>query len=89
MIPTYRVLIDLDALDSVPRSGKPRVAIFALISGLSDHAEIGGDFEVSDPDTSRPFQVSLIAGFAVTWWIDHPVLEVKVIDIREIPPHSP
>lgn len=35
--------------------------------------------------SSRPFQVSLIAGFAVTWWIDYPAVEVKVIDIREIP----
>lgn len=85
MIHRYRVLIDLEAFDSLPRSGKRREAVFALISGLSDHAEIGGDFEVSDPMTARPFQVSLIAGFAVTWWIDYPAVEVKVIDIREIP----
>lgn len=54
-----------------------------MVSGLSDNADKGGDFEVNDSETSRQFQVSCVAGFAITWWIDYPVLEVKLIDIRE------
>lgn len=84
MTPAYRVLIDLDALSSLPRTGKRRGAVLGMLAGLSDNADQGGDFEIIDPETSRPFQVSCIAGFAITWWIDHPVLEVKIIDIREI-----
>ncbi|MES2981907.1 MAG: hypothetical protein V4727_06310 [Verrucomicrobiota bacterium] len=83
MTPAYRVLIDLDALTSLPRTGKRRSAVLCMIAGLAHNADQGGDFEVTDPETFRPFQVSCIAGFAITWWIDHPVLEVKIIDIRE------
>lgn len=83
MTPAYRVLIDLDALTSLPRSGKRRSTVLGMLEGLSDNADLGGDFEISDPETTRPFQVSCVAGFAITWWIDHPVLEVKIIDIRE------
>lgn len=86
MIPAYRVLIDLDALASLPRSGKRRGAVLRMLAGLSDNADLGGDVEISDPDTMRPFQVSCVAGFTVTWWIDYPALEVKVIDIRETLP---
>ncbi|MEP2774926.1 MAG: hypothetical protein ABJQ29_09820 [Luteolibacter sp.] len=83
MTPVYRVLIDLDALASIPRSGQRRTSILAVIQGLSNHVDLGEDFEVTDPETARPFQVSCIAGFAITWWIDYPAQEVKVIDIRE------
>jgi len=36
----------------------------------------------------RIFKIShdaQVSGYTVTWWIDHPVLEVKIIDIRETP----
>ena len=85
MTPAYRVLMDLDALASLPRSGKRRAKVLEMLAGLSENADLGGDFEIHDPETSRPFQVSCVAGFAITWWIDHPVLEVKIIDIREAP----
>lgn len=83
MTPTYRVLIDLDALASLPLTGKRRSAVLGMLAGLTDNADLGGDFNIIDPETSRPFQVTCVAGFAITWWIDHPVLEVKIIDIRE------
>ncbi len=85
MTPAYRVLMDLDALASLPRSGKRRATVLGMLAGLCENADLGGDFEINDPETSRPFQVSCVAGFAITWWIDHPVLEVKIIDIREAP----
>jgi hypothetical protein len=85
MTPAYRVLMDLDALASLPRSGNRRAKVLGMLAGLSENADLGGDFEINDPETSRPFQVSCVAGFAITWWIDHPVLEVKIIDIREAP----
>ena len=83
MKPPYRVLVDFEALTSLPRTGKRRVSVLGMIYGLAEKAGQGGDFEISDPETSRPFQVSCIAGFAITWWIDYHVREVKVIDIRE------
>ena len=78
----YRVVIDLEALDSLPRSGKRREAVIDFMRGLGKFAYLGGDFKLSDPETRRPFEVSVVAGFAITWWIDAPVNNVKVIDIR-------
>ncbi len=85
MTPAYRVLMDLDALASLPRLGRRRGTVLGMLARLSESADLGGDFEINDPETSRSFQVSCVAGFAITWWIDHPVLEVKIIDIREAP----
>ena len=45
---------------------------------------MGGDFQVVDPDTRREFEVSVIDGFIVTWWLDHPVKRVVVVDIRNV-----
>jgi hypothetical protein len=78
----YRVVIDLEALDSLPRSGKRREVVISYLRELSEIAHLGGDFQLSDPETQRPFEVSIVAGYAVTWWIDAPVHNVKVIDIR-------
>ena len=48
MRPAYRVLVDLDALASLPRSGKRRGTVLGMLAGLSDNADLGGDFEISD-----------------------------------------
>ncbi len=34
MTPAYRVLMDLDALASLPRSGKRRATVLAMLAGL-------------------------------------------------------
>ena len=56
----------------------------AYIKMLTNIAHFGGDFQVMDPETSRSFEVTTVAGFAVTWWIDHPVCEIKIVDLRPI-----
>lgn len=37
-----------------------------------------------DPESGRSVWFSEVAGFVISWWIDEPVGEVKIIDI--IPP---
>ena len=76
----YRVVIDLEALDSLSRSGKRREAVIDFIRGLGEFADLGGDFQLFDPETHRPFEASIVAGFAMTWWIDAPVNNVEAID---------
>ena len=82
MAQDYRVLIDIEALEGLPKSGIRRQSVLSFVKGLSQFAHLGGDFEVSDPETRRHFQVTTVAGFALTWWIDAPVSEVKIVDIR-------
>ena len=30
------------------------------------------------------FEVSVIDGFIVTWWVDYPVKRVVVVDVRQV-----
>lgn len=55
-----------------------------LSKGLGRSLISGGDFQVRDSESSRTFEVSTVAGFAVTWWIDGPAEEVKIINVREM-----
>lgn len=82
MARNYRVLLDIEAIEALPKSGRRRQSVLSFVKGLSQIAHLGGDFEVSDPETRRPFQVTTVAGFAITWWTDDPVSKVKVVDIR-------
>lgn len=82
MVRPYRVYVHLEALEALPKSGPRRAAVIAYIQSLENLAHLGGDYSREDPETGRPFTVSEVAGFAITWWIDAPVHEVKVVDIH-------
>ncbi len=81
MAKNYRVFVHLNALGILPKSGKRRAAVIEHLQILGQIAHLGGDYEVNDPETGRPFKVTEVAGYAITWWIDVPVGEVKVVDI--------
>jgi len=78
----FRVLIDLEALDFLPRSGKRRETVLAFLKELGGFAHLGGDFQLKDPVSLRYYEVNVVAGFAITWWIDGPANCVNVVDIR-------
>ena len=78
----YHVIANIEALDSLPRSGKRRELVLTYVRGLSTTAHIKGDIQLQDDLSQRSYEVSIVAGFAITWWIDAPVNEVRVVDIR-------
>lgn len=82
MSSVYRVLLDLECLDELPKSGKRRDDVLAFCRDLKHYHFEGGDFNISDPETGRTFEVSVTGSFIVTWWADHPVKRVLVVDIR-------
>jgi hypothetical protein len=84
MAADYRVLIDLACLDQLPQSGRRRDDVIAYCKDLISLHHLGGDFQVVDPDSRREFEVSVIDGFIVTWWVDHPVKRVVVVDVRRV-----
>ena len=82
MPPDYRVAIDLEALENLPKSGSRRQQVLLFLRGLSSLAHLGGDIQFEDAIAMRPYQVSVVAGFAITWWIDTPVNHVRVVDVQ-------
>ena len=80
----YRVVIDFEALEALPRSGRRREAVVHFLRTLGAFAHYGGDFQLSDPETQRAFEVTVIRGFAITWWVDAPVASLKKDTIRRL-----
>ena len=82
MARNYDVVLNVEALDSLPRSGKRRDLVLSFIRDLSCTAHIGGDIQFEDELSQRPYEVNIVAGFAITWWIDAPANDIRVVDIR-------
>jgi hypothetical protein len=68
-----------DYLDSVDLPERQR--LLAWIERLSSQPDREGDF-VERGNGGRSWQVALVANHAVVWWVDTPVREVKVVDVR-------
>lgn len=69
----------VEALRSLPRSQKTRLGEF--IDSLSQDPFQTGDYEEQD-DTQRSVASKVIGQYAITFWVDHAVEEIKIIDIR-------
>lgn len=80
MLP-YQVFINLAALDTAPRSGMRRIRVMRFIYSLAENPFCAGDFSETDEAGTKVF-VKIIEGFAITFWADHPVSEVKVTHIK-------
>lgn len=80
----FRVLVDLECLDQLPQSGRRRHAVVAYCKTLAGSHHLGGDFQISDPETGRSFEVTVVEGFIITWWVDQPVKRVVIVDIRRV-----
>jgi hypothetical protein len=77
----YAIYINEAALNFTPRSGLQREKVFSFIRSLADNPNTLGDFSESD-DAHRIVQVKIIGRYAVTFWADHAVSEVKVTHIK-------
>jgi hypothetical protein len=75
------VYINQAALDLAPSSGIQRKLILGFVRSLANAPFTKGDFSERD-DSGREVQVKVIGGYAVTYWSDHAVSEVKVTHIK-------
>jgi hypothetical protein len=77
----YQVYINQEALVSAPRSGPSRKAVMDFIHWLATNPNATGDFEEMD-EVGRTVHVKIVGRFAITFWADHPVMEVKITHIK-------
>jgi len=78
---SYEVFISQLALDTAARSGAARRRVMKFIESLSENPYCKGDFSESDR-SGRTVQVKIIDRFAIAYWPDHAVAEVKVTHIK-------
>ena len=68
----YNIIIDLDAVESLPKSGRRREEVIAYLRWLSGAARIAGDIRFQDELSQRTYEVSLVAGFPSLGGLTHP-----------------
>lgn len=77
----YTVFINEQALAAAPRSGTQLESVMRFIRALADNPNTTGDFTEKD-NANRVLQVKIIGRYAVTFWADHAVSEIKVTHIK-------
>ncbi len=69
----------MEALRQIRPAQKHRISAF--IDSLEENPFQEGDYTDRD-ETDRPIHVKVIAQYAVSFWSDHAVSEVEIVDIR-------
>ena len=77
----YAIYINEAALASAPKSGGQRQKVMDFIRSLADNPNAIGDFSEKD-GAGRTMQVKVIGRYALTFWADHAVSEIKVTHIK-------
>jgi hypothetical protein len=52
-----------------------------FLATMGCFAQLGGHFQQKDPENGTSVEVSLVARYALTWWVDARVREVKLVQI--------
>jgi hypothetical protein len=77
----YTVFINEQTLAGLLQSGMNRERVMKFIRSLANNPNTPGDFSEQD-NSGRAVQVKVIARYAVTFWADHAVSEIKVTHIK-------
>jgi mRNA-degrading endonuclease RelE of RelBE toxin-antitoxin system len=78
----YGVLITVEVLRMERPNRNERDRILSFLEILTKNPECTGDYTERD-DTGRLVQIKIVGGYAVTYWADHAVKEVKVTKIEK------
>ena len=78
----YSIYLRLEATEALKNTrGKQRSEIITFIDSLTDNPDVEGDYSEHD-HSDRMIEIKIIGQYAVTYWADHAVKEMKVVDIR-------
>jgi len=65
------------------RPASVRHRILRRIEVLAGQPLTTGELEVFD-ETGRTNQMVLVSGYAITFWADHPVKELRIVDVTRL-----
>ena len=78
----YKVLVSIAVLQLERPARAERDKILSFLETLADNPTKPGDFEERD-DAGRPVQIKIVGDYALTYWADHAVREVKVTKVEK------
>ncbi len=76
----YAVYLHFELLEAIPKRGTQGQRILKFIRSLAENPFVEGDFSEKD-QSLRPLQIKIIGNYAVTYWVDHPVKSVMIVDV--------
>ena len=78
----YSVLVNVEALEILPKTGSRRHNVIEFIQFLKNHHLIDPDYTLIDSHSGRALSVNIVGGFSIVWWADGSDMEVKVVEIE-------
>jgi mRNA-degrading endonuclease RelE of RelBE toxin-antitoxin system len=77
----YQIFVRLEAMESLRSIRGDRLRrLSAYIESLAEDFFQRGDYTERD-DTQREIQIKIVGQYALTYWADHAVAEVKITHI--------
>ena len=81
-MPSYRVFIAMEVIAFLKTCRRPEQFLLTrLFEQLANDPFRAGDYVERD-EIGRPIQVVIVGKYAVFFWADHPVKEVRVVDLK-------
>jgi hypothetical protein len=78
----YEIFLRSEAIEALSGiRGVSRKLIVVFIDSLASDPLQAGDYSVQD-STGRDICIKILGSYAVTYWADHPVKEIRITDIR-------
>ena len=78
----YKVLISIEVLQLDRPARRERDRILTFLESLGEYPNTLGDYQEQD-EVGRPVQIKIVGDYALTYWADHAVKEVKVTKIEK------
>jgi len=77
----YRVLVCIEVLRLEKPSRRDRDLMLNFLEALARDPDAKGDYQEQD-EVGRTVQIRVMGHYALTYWADHAVREVKVMKIE-------
>ena len=78
----YKIFLRLEAAEAIRVvRGVQQTQISAFIDSLGTDPSQVGDYTERD-ESDRQIEIKVIGQYAITFWADHAVKEIKIADIR-------
>ena len=81
-MPPYKVLISIGVLQLARPARREREQLLTFLESLAEFPNTLGDYQEQD-EVDRPVQIKIVGDYALTYWADHAVKEVKVTRIEK------
>lgn len=83
-MPAYRLIVDWEVIESLDTlTAQQRLEVFAILRRFLQSPNADGDWRTRDAG-GRDIEVKVFGRWQITYWLDSPVWELRVVEVRRI-----